>query len=139
MPKSHDKILDYIYDNRWLIVRYFLAAFICSILRSVINMFLGKQLEVITVMIWAIAFYPFLKFFVYKDRAISIFILLQQIIIYIFVITGVWMLGTFIKSTLLGFSSSAAVALSIGGAIQEIICFFAIHLLVFKQKIKNDN
>lgn len=135
MSKKSDKILNYIYDNRRLIIRYFIAAIICSVLRTVIDMLLGQSFEVITVMIWAIVFYPFLKFFVYKDRAESIFILLQQIIIYIFVITAVWLLGTFIKSTLLGFSSNAAVALSTGGAIQEIVCFFAIHMIVFKHKI----
>ena len=135
MSKKSDKILNYIYDNRRLIIRYFIAAIICSVLRTVIDILLGQSFEVITVMIWAIVFYPFLKFFVYKDRAESIFILLQQIIIYIFVITAVWILGTFIKSTLLGFSSNAAVALSIGGAIQEIVCFFAIHMIVFKHKI----
>ncbi len=135
MSKKSDKILNYIYDNRRLIIKYFIAAIICSVLRTVIDILLGQSFEVITVMIWAIVFYPFLKFFVYKDRAESIFILLQQIIIYIFVITAVWILGTFIKSTLLGFSSNAAVALSIGGAIQEIVCFFAIHMIVFKHKI----
>jgi hypothetical protein len=135
MSKKSDKILNYIYDNRRLIIRYFIAAIICSVLRTVIDMLLGQSFEVITVMIWAIVFYPFLKFFVYKDRAESIFILLQQIIIYIFVITAVWLLGTFIKSTLLGFSSNAVVALSTGGAIQEIVCFFAIHMIVFKHKI----
>ena len=135
MSKKSDKILNYIYDNRRLIIRYFIAAIICSVLRTVIDMLLGQSFEVITVMIWAIVFYPFLKFFVYKDRAESIFILLQQIIIYLFVITAVWLLGTFIKSTLLGFSSNAVVALSTGGAIQEIVCFFAIHMIVFKHKI----
>lgn len=135
MSKKSDKILNYIYDNRRLIIKYFIAAIICSVLRTVIDILLGQSFEVITVMIWAIVFYPFLKFFVYKDRAESIFILLQQIIIYIFVITAVWILGTFIKSTLLGFSSNAAVALSIVGAIQEIVCFFAIHMIVFKHKI----
>lgn len=135
MSKKSDKILNYIYDNRRLIIKYFIAAIICSVLRTVIDILLGQSFEVITVMIWAIVFYPFLKFFVYKDRAESIFILLQQIIIYIFVITAVWLLGTFIKSTLLGFSSNAVVALSTGGAIQEIVCFFAIHMIVFKHKI----
>ena len=81
MSKKSDKILNYIYDNRRLIIRYFIAAIICSVLRTVIDMLLGQSFEVITVMIWAIVFYPFLKFFVYKDRAESIFILLQQIII----------------------------------------------------------
>ena len=139
--KKGIKIFDAIYDSRREIIKYFIVAFVCSGIKMFVSIGINggetslKGADLVITIIWAAVFYPCLKFFVYKDRSPSVFILLRQIMIYTFSIAAVWTAGSFLKYNIYGVSNNAGAAVAVGGALQELVCFILMHFIVFKRKI----
>ena len=136
-----DVILDSAYNNKWMLFRYFLAALLCSFLRyafevafSVIFKQPLKDSALLSWCVWVLIFYPCIKFFVLRGRSAHIYSLLKQIIIYILCCAVLWATRQLFVSVLFVLSSNQALALAVGGVINELLCLWLMIKVVFKEK-----
>lgn len=134
-----EALMDSLYQNRVQYFKYFAAVLITTILREVGNAFLksianSPSTGVISWCLWAVIFFFALKFFVFKYRAPEIFTLLKVCMIYIFAVAVLWFTRSFFISIILAFSKNSTVAMSIGGALNEILCLFIMFSFVFNKK-----
>ena len=133
-----------IYQNKWLLIRYFITALFCAVIRYFVNIFFAVILgqpaadsEFISWCIWTAVFYPCLKFFTFRAKSPHIYALLKQIIIYILVCSVLWFTRQLFIGILFTLTASDFTALSIGGCVNELICLFFMIKVVFRQKLKN--
>ena len=138
--KNVDRFLDRIYENRWFYLRYLLTASVLGIARYFLGVlmsgigFAPGDDALVAWFIWAaLIFVPF-KLWVFKDRSENIYVLLTQIMKYIFCISALWIARGLILFVLVMFSNNAAVALGLGGVIVEFICLVLMINIVFKKR-----
>lgn len=134
-------LLNGIYKNKWLLMRYFAAAFVCGVIRYLINgvfIIMFKQpagdAALLSWCVWTLMFYPCLKFFVFRFKSSDVYRLLRQIMIYILVCAGLWMTRRLFVSVLYVLTSNQMVALAVGGAMNELLCLWASAKIVFGKK-----
>ncbi len=125
-----EKLLDTIYNNKWLLIRYFAVAIACAVLRTV---FENVFIEWLGFFIWALIFYPLLKYLVYRTRALNVFVLLKQIMIYCFCIAGLWFTRQLFIGIIYMLCNNTAIAFGIGGAVNEVLCLVLMWKFVFKK------
>lgn len=134
-----EKLLDKIYENKSLLLRYFIWVILCSVLRYVITIVLSGILsmsasdaELISWVIWSPVFYLTLKYFVFKTRSEHIYALFSQLIIFILCIFVLWIIRGVMTGFLYMLSQNAAVAAAIGGVITEVVCLALMTKAVFR-------
>lgn len=136
MKNKTDKIIDGLYENRKPLIRYFICALIASIIKYAVTFLISGVVtsggDIIAFMVWAIVFYPLLKFFVFKWKAEHIFELLRQMIIYIVCVTALWVINTVLGTIVYTFTNSGAGALTVAGIFTEVICLWLMFKIAFK-------
>ncbi len=135
MNKKIDNLFDKIYENRKLLIKYFIVAIICSMLRFVIGFVFSKISNgnnIISWTIWSIIFYILLKLFVFRSKSPHIYALLKQITIYILCIAVVWFVNQFIIVLFAALSSNPQVTLALAGFITEIVCLWLMCEFAFR-------
>ena len=143
MNNKQEQIANNIYKNRKKLMRYFVTAIALTTARYLVSTLLSglfslptPDADLIAWLLWGIAFYPALKFFVYKTRAKHIYALMTQIIFYIFGASAVWLANQILTGALYMFSNSPAAATALGGGVAEVLCLIIMNK-VFKDKGKN--
>ncbi len=124
-----DSLFDKIYENRRVLIRYFIVVFCCSALRSLL-MGIGP----LSWCVWAVLLYVLLKYVVFKDKPENIYILFTQIMKYIVCVSLLWFLNTVLVGALASYSTNVAVSLALGGVINEILCMIFMFRIVFRKK-----
>ena len=141
MTKKQDKsekLLNSIYANKGLLLRYFAVALVTAVLRYVIELlFYGAAAEAISFFIWSLIFYPSVKLIAFKNRTGDIFRLLLQIMLYAMCIALLWVSRQVFVGILYMLTSNIALGVSVGGAINEIVCLVLMLKVVFKKKENN--
>lgn len=144
MSKKHDKsekLLDSIYANKGLLLRYFAVALITAVLRYIIEIILNPIFstasEAISFFVWSLMFFPTVKLIAFKNRAGDIFRLLLQIMLYIMCIAILWVSRQVFVGILYMLTSNIAIGVSVGGAINEILCLALMVKIVFRKKENN--
>ena len=122
-------ISDKIYNNRHELIRYFISVFICSAIRLLLS-----PLGVIAWALWAVLFFVLLKYFVYKQKANNIYIVLTQIMKYVVCVTVLWLLNSVFSGLFMAVFKSSAVGVSLGGALTELLCIALMYKIVFRKK-----
>ncbi|MBQ8605535.1 MAG: hypothetical protein IJ408_02260 [Clostridia bacterium] len=138
MKNRSDKILDSLYENRSLLIRYFIFALIASILKYGFTFVFSKiavsGADFLVWTAWAIVFYPLLHFFVFKPEPTDIFSFLTRIMIYIVSVGVLWFINGLLTSVFMMLSSSPELSLALGGVLTEVLCLFIMWKIVFKIK-----
>lgn len=136
-----DALLESVYNNKWILFRYFLVALFCSFLRYVFEVILSVIFKqplddgaLLSWCIWSLIFYPCVKFFALRVRSSNIYSLLKQIIIYILCCAVLWVSRQLFVSILFVLSSNQALALAAGGVINELLCLGLMIKVVFREK-----
>lgn len=136
-----DGLLNGIYRNKWLLMRYFASALVCGVIRYLINgvfIIIFKQpvgdAALLSWCVWTLIFYPCLKFFVFRFKSSDVYRLLRQIMIYILVCAVLWVTRQLFVSVLYVLTSNQTAALSVGGAMNELLCLWASVKIVFRKK-----
>lgn len=130
--------LDSIYQNRALLIRYFIVALVLSVLRyfaaALFSGIMKSGFEFCAWAVFAIIFFPCLKIFVFKTKSEHIYALLRQIIIYIICMTVLWYSYRLFISFFILLFRNETLALSFGGMVNEIFCAYLMVKVVFKNK-----
>ena len=142
MENKKEQIANSIYKNRKKLMRYFITTIVLTTVRYLVSTLLSglfslptPDADLISWVLWGIAFYPALKFFVYKVRSKHIYALMTQIIFYIFGASAVWLANQFLTGALYMFSNSPAAATLLGGMVCEVLCLIIMNK-IFKDKEK---
>ncbi len=125
-------LIDKIYQNKRIILRYFIVATLCAIFRVFIGALLSSDL--LGFCVTAPIFYSGLKFFVFRRREKEIYSLLSQMMVFMLCMGGVWILRSLFVSILFILTNNTVMALGIGGAFTEILCMALMFTVAFKNK-----
>lgn len=136
MKEKIDKLIDHLYENKKLLIIYFIIALILSVIKYFLTAFFGSITisggEILAWTIWALMFYPAQKLLAFRNHCEHIWALLRQISIYIMCIGALWFANKLLLAIFFMLTGSAGVAIAIGGAITEIICLAIMWKVVFK-------
>lgn len=134
-----ENFLDGIYQNRSVLLRYFLWVTLCSVLRYSLTVLFGMLFSLSSAdsgllawVVWAPVFFVTLKYLVFKTRSEHIYALLKQIIIYILCIFVLWLTQQLFIGALYMLARSTSAAAALGGAVNEILCLLLMYKRVFK-------
>lgn len=139
MKDKFEKFLDNIYAQRAFYLRYLITATVLSIARYFLGVlmsgvgFAPGDDALVAWFIWAALFFTPLKLWVFRNRCDNIYLLLTQIMKFIFCIAILWIARGIILFVFVMLSNNATVALSIGGIIVELICLALMINIVFKK------
>lgn len=141
LKQKTDNLIDRMVENRGTLLRYFAVAVVCALLRWAAEAFFRaaeqprNAAQLLAWCLWTPLMYLGCKFIVFRRREPHIYALLKQILIFIMVSGAVY----FIREVLIGLVAAVtlngAIALTVGGALAEIVCLFAVFT-VFSQKKK---
>ena len=136
MKEKIDKFIDYLYENKKLLIIYFIITLILSVMKYFLTAFFGRITssggEILAWTIWAIMFYPMQKLLAFRNHCEHIWALLRQMSIYTLSVGALWFANKILLAIFFMLTGSASVAISIGGALTEIICLAIMWRLVFK-------
>lgn len=129
-----DKIIDSIYNNKSLLLRYFGVAVVCSFVRYLLDIVLNLPEDILSFLIWSVIFFPAVKLFAFKNRCPDVYRLMIQIMVYIFCIAVLWFSKQVFVGVLYGISHNISLSMSLGGAFNEVLCLILMIRVVFKKK-----
>lgn len=141
MKKMFDRLAGAIYDNKRTVLRYLIAALVCTLLRYVLGALLNAagakegSGELIAWIVWSLMFYPILKLWVFSKHMPDIYSLLKNISIYAIMCGVLYWTRTLFVTAVYVLSSNTAAALAVGGTLNELLCAaLAARLFVGKTK-----
>ena len=128
-------------ENRGTLLRYFLTALVLALARWAADAFFRaagqpqNAAQLLAWCLWTPLMYVGCKFIVFRTRAPHIFALLKQIVIFVMVSGAVYFIREVLIGLLAAVTLNGALAFTLGGALAEIVCLFAVFT-VFSQKKK---